>query len=250
MLGQDFGGGGGGSGYEFFGKSRSRGRSSRRGDDWGTARRPTKGEDLEYCLRMSFKDAALGTKVNINVDVPRKCPVCGGVGYLVAGGGMRSCPECGGEKQVMTARELSATIPAGAVDGQRLRIRGNGGPGDNGGPAGDLYLSVKVEPDPDFRRVKNDIHLEKRISLYTAVLGGQAEVKTLSGRSSIKVPAGTQNGGRVRLKGLGIAPARGKAGDLIVTFKVMLPLKLDDEARGLFERLSELAPVNGLEPGD
>ncbi|MDR1080596.1 MAG: J domain-containing protein [Deltaproteobacteria bacterium] len=246
MLGKDFGGGGGSGGFEFFGKSRSRGRSSR--EEW--APRPSRGEDIEYMLGLSFRDAALGTKVTLSLDVPRTCPKCGGAGVLAAGGGMRACPECGGKRQVKIPRELSATIPPGAVDSQRLRLKGNGSPGENGGPAGDLYLVVKVEPDPDFTRVKNDLLLEKRISLYTAVLGGQTEVRTLSGRSSLKVPPGTQNGGRVRLKGMGVASHKGKAGDLIVTFKVMLPVKLDAEARGLFERLSSLAPVDGPEPGD
>ncbi|MDR1315069.1 MAG: DnaJ domain-containing protein [Deltaproteobacteria bacterium] len=238
--------GGGGGDFDFMGKQRPRGRSFR-GEP---PPRPLKGQDLEYHIRLSLRDAALGTKVTVSVDVPVACPKCGGSGVVTSGSGLRSCPDCGGERQVTRPQELSAKIPAGAVDGQRHRLAGKGGPGEHGGPAGDLFLVVRVDHDPDFRRVKNDLFTEKRISLYTAVLGGQAEVKSLTGRSSIKVPPGTQNGGRVRLKGKGVSPAGGKEGDLIVTFKVMLPVMLTDEARDLFARLSELAPVEGLDSGD
>ncbi|MDR1041077.1 MAG: J domain-containing protein [Deltaproteobacteria bacterium] len=245
FLGTQFEDGEGG-GFDLFGKSRSRSRRGREG--WGF--RPAKGQDLEYSLRLNFRDACIGTKVTFSIDVPRTCPACNGAGAVASGGAMRSCSECGGQGSVKVSRELTATVPAGAVDGQKLRIKGNGGQGEHGGPSGDLFLVVKVDPDPDFRRLKNDLLLDKRISLYTAVLGGQTEVRTLSGRSSLKVPPGTQSGGRVRLKGMGVTPAKGKAGDLIVTFKVMLPGKLEGEARELLERLSRLAPVEGLESGD
>jgi molecular chaperone DnaJ len=242
FMGEGFGGGQGG--FDVFGKAGGRGRGSRQE---GRSYRPARGQDLEYSLRLGFRDAASGLKVTVSVDVPRPCPKCGGQGILAAGAGMRSCPDCGGQGRVKTPQDLTATIPAGAEDGQRLRLKGKGGPGEHGGQPGDLLLVVKVDPDPDFKRSGNDLLLEKRISLYTAALGGQTEVRTLTGRSSLMVPPGTQNGGRVRLKGKGIAPPKGKAGDLIVTFKVMLPGKLDGEARELMERLSELAPAEGLD---
>ncbi|MDR3153974.1 MAG: J domain-containing protein [Deltaproteobacteria bacterium] len=241
MGGKGFGGSGG---FDFQTKTRSRSRSGR--GSWSSPR-PVKGQDYDYTLRLGFREAALGTKVSLSIDVPKPCAQCGGTGVTSAGGGMRSCPACGGQGQVKSANELSATVPAGTVDGQKLRLAGKGGPGENGGPAGDLFLIVRVDPDPDFKRVRNDLHLDKRISLYTAVLGGQTEVKTLTGRSSLKVPPGTQNGGRVRLKGMGIAPAKAKAGDLIVTFKVVLPGKLEGEGKELLERLSRIAPIEGLD---
>jgi DnaJ-class molecular chaperone len=243
------GAGDGGFFDELFGKPRGRGKAGR-SSSWGQGR-PSRGQDLDYNLRMSFRDAAAGSKATISIDLPKECPSCHGSGMLTVGaGGIRGCPECGGKGSVTAPKELSVVIPSGAVDGQRLRIKGNGAPGADGGPPGDLYLVVKVDQDPDFRRSGNDLLLEKRISLYTAVLGGQTEVKTLTGRSSLKVPPGTQNGGRVRLKGKGVAPAKGKAGDLIVTFKVMLPGKLEGEARELMERLAALAPVEGQDSED
>ncbi|MDR2611404.1 MAG: J domain-containing protein [Deltaproteobacteria bacterium] len=245
LLNSLFGGATAG-GFDMFGKSRPRGGGGRgRGETWG--QRPARGRDIEYSLSLPFRDAALGTKVSLSINVPQACPQCGGAGVLAAGGGMRACPGCRGQGTVQQPRELSAQIPAGAVDGQKLRLKGSGGPGEHGGASGDLYLLVRVDPDPDFRRSGSDLLLDKRIGLYTAVLGGQTEVKTLTGRSSLKVPPGTQNGARVRLKGKGIVPSRGKAGDLIVTFRVVLPGRPEGEARELFERLAGLAPVEGLD---
>ncbi|MDR2460518.1 MAG: hypothetical protein LBE38_07030 [Deltaproteobacteria bacterium] len=228
---------------EGFGNKRSRRSTSstNRGRTWSTR----KGDDIDYTLNLSFKDAALGTKITLNIDIPKTCALCNGTGVIASsGGGVRGCPDCHGHGVVMGTKELSTTIPAGAEDGQKLRLKGNGAPGEGGGPPGDLFLIVKVQPDPDFRRVKNDLYVDRKISLYTAMLGGQVEVRTLSGRSNLKVPAGTQNGAKFRIKGKGIAPAKGKVGDMFVTFKVVLPIKLDDKARELVGELSKEAPVD------
>jgi DnaJ-class molecular chaperone len=226
-----------------FGTSSKKGSSSSssKSRGWGAK----KGDDLEYTLPVSFKDAALGTKVTLNIDIPKTCPHCNGQGILASGsGGLRNCPECGGQGTIMGSKEFSTSVPAGAEDNLKLRVKGSGAPGEGGGPPGDLYLVVKVRPDPDFRRVKNDLYVDKKISLYMALSGGNVEVKDLTGRSSFKVPPGTQNGAKLRLKGKGVHPAKGKAGDMIVTFKVILPTKINDEAKELIEKLKELAPVD------
>ncbi|MDR2350351.1 MAG: DnaJ domain-containing protein [Deltaproteobacteria bacterium] len=228
--------------FDATGSGRNKGYRSSRSGSWGGG--PKKGKDIDYNLPLSFRDAALGTKITLKLDIPRVCPACGGQGILSAGEGIRRCTECEGRGSVATAKDFTATIPAGADDGQKLRIKGNGLPGERGGPPGDLFLIVRVQPDPVFRRVKNDIHITKKISLYKALTGGSVEVPDLTGRSSLKVPAGTQNGTKFRLKGKGVTPAKGKAGDMFVTLNVALPANLSREAKELVTKLSELAPMD------
>jgi molecular chaperone DnaJ len=238
-----FGKGGGFGGDPFdinFGSGRKKGKSGGKAKNFGSKR----GENLEYTLPVTFKDAALGTKVTVTLDLPKSCSSCGGQGLSVSGGGgVQECPDCGGQGTVLVPREFTTTVPAGTEDGGRLRIKGFGAPGELGGPPGDLILVIKVNPDPDFKRVKNDLCLEKKISVYTALTGGNVEVRDLTGRSSFKIKPGTQNGTKMRLKGKGVHPAKGKAGDMIVTFRVVLPTDISAEAMELVKKLETLAPV-------
>jgi DnaJ-class molecular chaperone len=234
-------GGFGGGGFEgSFGGGGKRGSGGAKAKGFGAKR----GENLEYTLPVSFKDAALGTKVTVNLDLPKSCPSCGGQGIKVSDdGGLRACPDCKGQGTVMVPREFTTTVPAGTEDGGKLRVKGFGAPGEPGGPAGDLFLVIKVKPDPDFKRVKNDLYVDKKISLYAALTGGNVEVRDLTGRSSFKIKPGTQNGTKMRLKGKGVHPLKGKAGDMIVTFRVVLPTDISDEAMELVKKLESLAPV-------
>ncbi|HZF99361.1 MAG TPA: J domain-containing protein [Chitinophagales bacterium] len=140
-------------------------------------------------------------------------------------------------------QKIRISTKAGAYDGQLLRIPGKGAPGGGGGPAGDLYVRLRVAPHPVFKRVDNDLVQTKSVDLYTAVLGGKTTVETITGHLSVNVPAGTQPGQTLRLRGKGM-PVYGSDshGDMLVKIKVVLPKTLTDEQRRLFEKLRQTQP--------
>ncbi|MFN3875194.1 MAG: DnaJ C-terminal domain-containing protein [Flavobacteriales bacterium] len=144
----------------------------------------------------------------------------------------------------VNGKQLRLTIPAGVEHGQTIRINGQGGPGVNGGPAGDLYLTFVIPEHPRFRRTGADLHATAGINLTTAVLGGELMIDTLDGKVKLKVPPLTQPGTRVKLKGKGmpVYKQEGRHGDLFVTFQVNLPTSLTPEQRALFEQLSKTHP--------
>ena len=148
------------------------------------------------------------------------------------------CTTCGGRGQTTTKETLKTKIPPGIDHGQKVRLAGKGHPGLAGGPPGDLYLEIEVAPDPVFTRKGQDLYREISVPLFDAVLGGQVEVGTLTGKASLKIPAGTQNGQKLRLRGQGVPAGKNKeAGDLYVTVKVLIPKKLNPEAQEMFEKL-------------
>jgi len=140
-------------------------------------------------------------------------------------------------------RRLEVKIPPGAKTGTRVRVRGEGGNGVAGGQAGDLYLKVKVAPDPRFERKGDDLYVTVPVDLYTAMLGGEVRVPTLTGEVKLKVPSGSQNGQTFRLRGKGMPRLRRPTehGDLYVRLDVRLPTKLTPKQRQLFEELRRLA---------
>lgn len=210
----------------------------------GAAAPPRKGDDVNLKLSISLREAAVGTEVKLELGIPKTCPRCHGQGIVSSGGGVRNCPHCGGRGQINQLENLKARIPAGIKDGQRIRLKGKGSPGENGGQSGDLMVEVTVKPDPVFTRKERDLSAELPISLYTLLLGGQVEVPTLNSRAQLKVPAGTQNGTKMRLKGQGMPTNKnGSAGDLYVTLKAVLPGKLNAEAKKLVSELAEAAPL-------
>jgi curved DNA-binding protein len=147
-------------------------------------------------------------------------------------------------KRVLTVngKNIRLTIPAGVEDGQTIRIKGQGGPGRNGGKKGDLYLTFRIENDTPFRRKGADLHLDHTIDLYTAVLGGKTEVPTLDSRVAVTIPPATQNGKVIRLRGKGMPHYRKSGhGDLYVTLTVALPTELSVEEKALFEQLAARA---------
>ena len=137
-----------------------------------------------------------------------------------------------------TTRRLSVKIPAGVRDGQRIRLAGQGAPGSAGGPAGDLFLRVRVRPHPVFQRDGDDLSLTLPVALQEALLGAEVTVPTLKGRVSLRIPPETQNGRTIRLAGQGMARVAGGHGDLYVTVKVVLPTKLTDKERELVRQLA------------
>ncbi len=141
----------------------------------------------------------------------------------------------------VNGKNIRITIPAGIENGQVIKIAGHGGPGVNGGPNGDLYITFAIENDPLYRRSGNDLYTVGEIDLYTAVLGGEATLDTLSGKVKIKVKPETQNGDKVKLKGKGfpVYKKEGEFGDLYVTYKVKLPTNLSERQKELFKELSK-----------
>jgi curved DNA-binding protein len=140
-------------------------------------------------------------------------------------------------------QKIRITIPAGVANGQVIRLKGYGGPGINGGPKGDLYITFIVEDVPNFKRIGNDLHTTVTLDLYTAVLGGEKIIDTFDGKIKLKIQPGTQNGTKVRLKGKGfpVYKEEGKFGDLIVTFQIQIPTQLTAEQKELFQKLSKLS---------
>lgn len=184
----------------FGGTGEGFGRSSR-----GSASGKFKGQDVEAELTLSLKDAAITHPQTFDIN----------------------------------GKKVRITIPAGVYDGQQIRLKGHGSPGYNGGPAGDLYITFNIPADPDFERSGDDLKTKVAIDLYTAVLGGDVTVNTLSGSVNLKVKPGTQNGMTVRLKGKGFPVYKkdGQFGDLFVTYEVQLPTHLTEKQKELFEQL-------------
>lgn len=142
----------------------------------------------------------------------------------------------------LDGKNIRITIPAGVEDGQKIRLKGHGAPGVNGGPNGDLYITFVIQEDPQFKRLGNDLYTTAEIDLYTAVLGGEATIDTLSGKLKLKVPAGTQNDVRTRVRGKGfpVYKKEGEFGDLYITYKVKVPTNLSEKEKQLFTELSKL----------
>jgi curved DNA-binding protein len=146
-------------------------------------------------------------------------------------------------KQTLTVngKNIRITIPAGVENGQTIKIAGHGGPGVNGGPAGDLYITFVIAPDPNFRRDGANLYTTVKLDLYTAVLGGEATIDTLTGKVKLKVAPETQNGTTIRLKGKGmpVYKKEGQSGDLLVTYDIQLPRNLTEKQKQLFAELAE-----------
>lgn len=141
----------------------------------------------------------------------------------------------------VNGKSLRITIPAGIENGQTIKIKGHGGPGVNGGPNGDLYITFNIPNDPEFKRVGDDLYKSVDLDLYTAVLGGEITLNTLSGKVKLKVPPETQNGTRVKLKGKGFPKYKSESqfGDLYVTYNVKIPKNLTARQKELFSELSK-----------
>jgi molecular chaperone DnaJ len=230
-----------------------------------------RGTDLETEVRIAFADAVNGTTVAVRLSrettcatcagsgakpgtTPRVCPLCGGSGHVnrAAGGFALSepcrecrgrgrivddpCPTCTGAGTVTKTKTLNVRVPAGVKDGQRIRLAGRGGAGVAGGPAGDLFVVVHVEPHPLFGRKGDHLTLQVPITFVEAALGAEITVPTLGGGTvTLKIPAGTSNGRTFRVRGRGVPKGEGKPGDLLVTVDVAVPQKLDGHARELLQ---------------
>jgi molecular chaperone DnaJ len=244
---------------------------------------PQRGQDLETELHLDFLDAVHGATTSVSITseapcsvcggsgakpgtLPEVCTTCGGSGAVAVDQGPFSfsqvCPTCGGRGSIVKdkckhckgrgvevrPRTVKVRIPAGVDDGQRIRVKGRGTPGLNGGPAGDLYVVVHVAPHTIFGRSgKSDLTVKVPITFPEAALGTQVKVPTLDSPVTVKVPAGTQSGKTVRVRGRGIQRGSGDPGALLVTFDVVVPSELDEGARKVVEELAEQLPGNPRE---
>ena len=141
----------------------------------------------------------------------------------------------------VNGKKLRITVPAGVSNEQQIKLKGQGGVGTHGGPNGDLYITFRIQPDPIFKRVNNDLYATTSIDLYTAVLGGEVMIDTLDGKVKMKVAPGTQSDSKVRLKGKGfpIYKQESSFGDLFVTYQVQIPTNLTEEQKKLFTQLQQ-----------
>jgi molecular chaperone DnaJ len=174
-------------------------------------------------------------------SIQQTCPKCHGTGKIIP----EPCPTCAGAGRIKRNKTLEVKIPAGIDNGMRIRSSGNGEPGTNGGPPGDLYVEIHIKAHAVFQREGDDLHCEMPISFAKAALGGEIEVPTLSGKVSFTVPEGTQSGKTFRLKGKGVKGVRsGYPGDLFCHVAVETPVKLTDKQKELLREF-ERATVEG-----
>jgi molecular chaperone DnaJ len=240
------------------------------------AEEPEPGTDIEYQVKIGFWEAIRGTVLRLNIAHPTTCAHCRGRGYLEAPG---TCPECGGKGQVtqmggrmkfnmpcprcggtgknrstcptcagtgtvQRSEPMEVRIKAGTREGQRIRVPGKGNPGHSGGPAGDMYIVVRIEAHPIFRREGDDIYVTVPVTASEAGLGAKIEVPTIDGRALLKIPPGTQSGQKLRLREKGVPSATkdGKRGDEIVEVKITVPMPRDEKTKELLRELAKLNP--------
>jgi molecular chaperone DnaJ len=240
-------------------------------------RAATPGNDLEVRISVTLREAAFGTKKTVKINrmetcsecngsgaapgtQPQTCPDCGGTGQVRRAQGFfsitQTCPKCRGAGRIVAKpcarcnglgkvrvqREISVDLPPGVDTGSRLRVAGEGEPGDGGGPRGDLYIYVEVLPDEIFTREGNDVVVEVPIGFVQAALGTTIRVPTLRGEAELKVPPGTQAGQLFRMRNQGIPDLRGyRQGDQIVRIHVETPSRLTREQRELLQQFQELS---------
>ncbi len=202
----------------------------------GGARTMTRrGADVQQPVEVTLEEAYTGTMRMLQLYGSEPCPTCGG-GREIAGA---TCHTCGGYGEVQVPRRIEVKIPAGVTNGSKVRVAGEGQPGMGGGGKGDLLLVVTLRPHPRFERRADDLHEEVDVPVTVAVLGGEVEAPTMTGKVMLKIPPMTQNGRAFKLGGLGM-PRLGKEGrgDLYAKVRIRLPSELSDEQRGLFEELA------------
>ncbi|MGG4491801.1 molecular chaperone DnaJ [Metabacillus idriensis] len=248
---------------------------------------PRQGADLQYTMTLSFEDAVFGKDTTIEIPreetcdtcdgsgakpgtKPETCKHCSGSGQLnveqntpfgrivnrrvchhCSGTGKmikHKCSTCGGAGKVQKRKKISVKIPAGVDDGQQLRVSGQGEPGFNGGPSGDLYVVFQVRSHEFFERDGDDIYCEMPLTFAQAALGDEIEVPTLHGKVKLKVPAGTQTGTKFRMKGKGVANVRGYGqGDQHILVRVLTPTNITEKQK---ELIREFAEISGGRPDE
>ncbi|MBD1382091.1 molecular chaperone DnaJ [Metabacillus arenae] len=242
---------------------------------------PRQGADLQYTMTLKFEDAVFGKETTIEIPreetcstcdgsgakpgtKPETCSHCGGAGQLNVeqntpfgrivnrrvchycnGTGKnikQKCSTCGGSGTVKKRNKIKVNIPAGVDDGQQLRVSGQGEPGVNGGPQGDLYVVFRVQNHEFFERDGDDIYCEMPLTFAQAALGDEIEVPTLHGKVKLKIPAGTQTGTKFRMRGKGVPNVRGYGqGDQHIVVRVVTPTNLTEKQKELFRSFAEIS---------
>ncbi len=257
-----------GFGFGGFGRSSRRSRNA-----------PRRGQDLQYRVHLNFNEAVFGADKEIEITrdepcetcrgsgakpgtSPTRCSTCNGQGEVrqsrqtILGSMVQvtTCPACGGKGEVITTpcqgcsgrgrvrktRKKVVTIPAGVDTGTQIRLTGEGQPGANGGPPGNLYLIIQVQPHKYFRRRENNILLDLNVNVSQATLGDEVKVPTVDGEAVLRIPAGTQPGKIIRMRGKGVPHLRNNSrGDQLVVINVGIPKTLSEDQRELFQKLAE-----------
>jgi DnaJ-class molecular chaperone len=214
--------------------------SGRRGARAGAGFR-MRGEDVDAEVALTLEQAHRGVTRTVSLQLDETCPTCGGTGSKDG----KTCSTCRGSGAIRRQRSFDVTIPAGVRDGSVIRLAGQGEPGANGAPQGDLFLHVRIEPHRLFDVIgDDDIQVEVPISPWEAALGAKTSVPTLDGDAEMKVPASTQTGKRLRLRGQGLNKRDGGRGDEYVKVKIVIPLKLTAKEKQLFEKLAAESHFN------
>jgi molecular chaperone DnaJ len=249
-----------------------------------TQTRPRRGADVETETSLTFGDSIDGVTVGLRLagegpcqtchgtgakagTVPRVCPTCEGTGQASKNLGSFAfsepcrtcrgrglvvddpCPVCSGSGRAMSTRTIQARIPAGVADGQRIKLKGKGAPGERGGPAGDLYVKVHVTPHPVFGRSGHNLTVNVPVTFPEAALGAEVKVPAHRGAPvSVRIPAGTPNGRTFRVRGKGVRRSDGTNGDLLVTVQVQVPQQMSGKARQALESFREATA--GEDPRD
>ncbi len=200
----------------------------------GTRTMSRRGADVQQPVEITLEEAFHGTTRMLEMTGLEACPTCGGTGEIAGA----TCHTCGGYGELQRPRRLEVKIPAGVTSGSKVRMAHEGQPGMGGGVKGDLLLAISVRPHPRFERKGDDLSEDADVPLTVAVLGGEVEVPTLTGKVMLKIPELTQNGRAFKLSGLGM-PRLGKEGrgDLHARVRVQLPAELDEDQRRIFEEL-------------
>jgi DnaJ-class molecular chaperone len=202
-----------------------------------------RGQDIEGDIMVTLEEAMRGSVRSVSVRHAVACDECNGTGQR----NRRVCTTCGGTGQVAKTETYQVKVPAGVTEGQRLRIAGRGEAGVGGGAAGDLYLRVRLARHPDFEVEDHNLIYEAEVAPWEAVLGASISVPTLNGHVSIKVPPGTQNGQKLRVRGHGLPQRGGASGDLIVETRIEVPKRVTESERKLWEQLARESKFNPRE---
>lgn len=278
-----FGEGGGGGGFgDFLNGFVNRGGGA---GGAGRATRPRRGADVETEITLDFREAAKGVTIPLQLTNPSPCTTCHGSGAKPGthpvtcrtchGSGFTNeqrgafgfsapcpdcggqgtkiedpCPDCSGTGVTTRRRTITVRVPAGVVDGQKVRLAGQGEAGLRGRPAGDLFVTVHVRPDEIFTRSGDDLEVTVPVSFGELALGGTITVPTLDGKVRVRVPAGTADGRTLRVRGRGVPKRSGTPGDLLVTVRVQVPPKLDDAAASALRSYVEAERAGGFNPRD
>jgi curved DNA-binding protein len=202
-----------------------------------------RGRDLEGDIMVTLEEARSGSVRSVSVRRAVVCEHCGGIGQRAG----HLCNVCGGTGQMGKSETYQVKIPAGVSEGQRLRVAGRGEAGFGGATAGDLYLRVRLAKHPDFEVQDHNLVYEAELAPWEAVLGANISVPTLDGPVNIKIPPGTQNGQKLRVRGRGLTQRDGGNGDLIVTARVEVPASVSESERKLWEQLAHASRFNPRE---